>query len=87
MSSSFSHKDSNSFVLLNSRAIQFADESGESDVMLPLEPAPTTKTINDWIALHTLPLVVDFSQVCCLGLLFGDCTTLTCANRTHKAQT
>ncbi len=44
--------------------------------MLPLEPAPTAKTINDWIAVHTLPLVVNFSQVPCLGLLFGDCTSL-----------
>jgi hypothetical protein len=45
---------------------QLADKS---DILLPLEPVPSANTINEWIALHTLPLVVDFSQVCGVGLM------------------
>jgi len=36
--------------------------SGRSDETLPIEVATSAKTINDWIAVYSLPLVVPFSQ-------------------------
>jgi hypothetical protein len=37
--------------------------SGRADESIPVDPIPQAKSINDWVSVYSLPLVVPFSQV------------------------